>query len=383
MTATISAPTSARTLALGQRFVWVNDSETREQLCVDPTHMLGEYRVVSRETDRIEYEHVGNGNIYAKYITPAMQVLTLTTADETAAQVGAVLPRDEAVTAAGIGGQIGHGAALYDVISVDDLGRYRVQFVEDQPSDRTIPAAYLTNVDWTVTRVGAAAPAPAPATPGVVIPRTLADITRMRSALDTIAKWTAGGELNTAAERFAHDRDLCGQYEALVCPTFGWPARDGRDREHSLNEYKRAVDRFEREHGTTANVVDVLESWAARFETGGELNTAANEFTRGHLESYKQPSYNELCEQFGWDPLETNRDFIVYADVVRYRTVRETQRVAVTVSSQPDEESAIEYARENEELTQYASDYNWTVDDDEYEIQDTEEDWDNAEAEED
>lgn len=209
------------------------------------------------------------------------------------------------------------------------------------------------------------------------------DVARMLPALDTLARWLDGGKLQIAGHELARGETMCGEYESLVCPVFGWTPRRGEE-SSMMSQRQRFHDGLKAFEQQNAGLpaVDLLERWADMYVPGGPMNTAAVSHITDHLEEHKVPAVNELFSEFGWDhaPEEPEvREYTVMVPVTRTRVITETQLVSYTTSAASADE-AIDYVRGNVDMTQHADDYSWSECDES--VQDIEEgdDWEADES---
>lgn len=268
---------------------------------------------------------------------------------------------EELIKRAGVDGIIRYdarygGASDYRVISLDSTyANVRALGGSAEPM-RMYYSDYSGDqlARWHVVIVGAVvnaiiadaernAPAPAPL-PGSIIPRSLTEAQSMAQSLSEITRWLDGGDLHRKAQDIAANHpegELCGSYEALVVPTFGWSPRRSEERwEPSKRGFSERVQAFESEHGTRS-AAERLRMWADMFARGGVMNTAAVDHIDSHLEEHKIPAVNDLLESIGWDPARVTREYEIRVPVSRPVTYRERGYAYVTVSAS-DEDSALE-----------------------------------------
>lgn len=284
-----------------------------------------------------------------------------------------------------------YGDTDYLVATIAD-DRQSCQLVElgaARPTLHAMRFEYATEPRWTVQAVGSMvdrasvalrASEPVTMAPGSMVPTTADEGERMARALLSLASWADGGERHRAAQDIAENHpegELCGSYEALVCPTFGWAPRRSEERwaPHRATFTDRMAS-WERDHGHLS-VVDRLERRARLYDRGGVMNQAAVDHISNHLESHKIDAVNDLLEKIGWDTVAVEREYDITVTVTRTRTVTETAMVTLTRMAS-DEDSArdmvdsydVNDAAENRWL-------DWSEHDEETEIQD----WDIDEVE--
>lgn len=174
------------------------------------------------------------------------------------------------------------------------------------------------------------------------LPRNAADAIALAGKLQDFARWLPGGELEATGHEHARNADLCGQYEAIVCPTFGWTPRNGQQ----SSMYARTgvffgdMDQFERDHAHLSPL-ERLTRWMERYEAGGFANRAITEHAAAYLEDYKVDGMNQLLtEVLGWEPLDNGpSEYEVLVRVERTRTVTEEGYVRITVSAQDEDDA--------------------------------------------
>lgn len=236
-----------------------------------------------------------------------------------------------------------------------------------------------------LTAATPAAPTPVPA-PVHLIPRNALDaITRARAlrasktylpenthpaiddttaALQDLARFLPGGELQDIAHEHALQASLCGEYEAIVCPTFGWLPRNGQGSSMArrCTTFGHDADVHEAQHEGRSPLY-VLTSWLDRYARGGVANTAVCDHAATHLEEHKVDGANELLETvLGWKPIEqSDNEYDVEVELTRTRTVVITERQTVTVSVTASDHDTAE-AMVNDGVVDpwdEASDYSW------------------------
>lgn len=223
-----------------------------------------------------------------------------------------------------------------------------------------------------------------PEPPAPVIPRTAGDALAAAALLDRfapghintaklaeLARWLPGGELMTIGHDHARNADLCGEYEAAVCPTLGWEPRRGMaSRPASLIALWAAeIDRIENDH--RGDIGATLDAVLARYADGGAVNTAVVDHAENHLEQHKRARVNELLSDvLGWSYfIPTARDYAVEVEVTRTFTARQTVTVYVTTD---DPDSASDYI-DTSMLVDAIDDDNWDIEPDDtgrYDIDD-------------
>lgn len=228
--------------------------------------------------------------------------------------------------------------------------------------------------DWWLLDTATGTATATAAAPSPVIPRTAADAATVLSvverfapsatvipALRTLVEWLPGGKMNDRGHQIAVDLNLCGEYEAAVCPTMGWLPRNGEGSSMArrCDYFTTELDNIEQRVETPAAAV--VEA-AARYARGGVVNTAIVDHADAHLESHKRTAVNSLLDELGMNLIPVEREWEVEFRVERTRTVSEYAYVTVTVTAD-DEDGASDYAADMvwDEL-HYAE---WEVDDDE------------------
>lgn len=203
------------------------------------------------------------------------------------------------------------------------------------------------------------------------------DVARMLPALDTLARWLDGGKLQIAGHELAHGENMCGEYESLVCPVFGWTPRRGEE-SSMMSQRQRFHDGLKAFEQQNAGLpaVDLLERWADMYAPGGPMNTAAVSHITDHLEEHKIPAVNELFDEFGWDnapeePVE--HCYMIPVEIERERTITERQTVYVHYTA-TDADSAASMVGRYDAFSQ-ADDSEWqevdeTTDDGDYTVMD-------------
>lgn len=255
---------------------------------------------------------------------------------------------------------------------------------------------------WQVTEIATAATEPATEQPerepqqiGRWLPRTAQEAQDMINALAFLKTRLPGGEFEQKAVDIAEETNLCGIYDRVVSEAFGFSPRDGHysDAAGGTERWERHIARIERDH-MPRGLLPLLYTAAERYHRGGVVNEAIIDAMRDNLESHKWAAVSEALEACDMDGIARNHTYRVTARLTRRvatrGTVEQSQYVTVEVTDQPDEDSALEYARHHIDLTDQASAYNWTTDwdtqsesddVDESHDDDYEEDWDDAEVE--
>lgn len=192
-----------------------------------------------------------------------------------------------------------------------------------------------------------------------VLPRTAQAATALAAKLQDFARWLPGGELEGIAHEHADQANLCGEYERIVCPTFGWTPRRGEENSMARfsSQFFTELDTFEREHAHLAPL-DRLARWMDRYQSGGFANRAVNEHAENHLESHKIDGVNTLLsEVLNWETIDQERAYEVRVRVSRSITIDVEQWVNITVTAS-DEDDAGERV-DSYSLADYVSDYDW------------------------
>lgn len=225
------------------------------------------------------------------------------------------------------------------------------------------PYRAFPEAEWHVVSLGTGEPetgTPEPTPSGYVLPRNAAAAVALAAQLQDFARWLPGGELEDIAHGHAHDANLCGEYEHIVCPTFGWTPRRGE--ENSMARYSSQffaeMDAFERVYDTLPPL-ERLTKWMERYEAGGFANTAVVDHADTHLESHKRESVNGLLEGvLGWEAMPVACEYEVSVRVERTITFDVSQYVTVTVTA--DDEDAAHDAIDAAMLADYVVDYDWS-----------------------
>lgn len=180
--------------------------------------------------------------------------------------------------------------------------------------------------------------------------------------LDRMAEWLPGGTRNEQGHELAAQIDLCGEYEAAVCPTLGWLPRrgSGNSRAALCQHWHDALDQIEAE---AEDVGDALNRAIARYDRDGIVNRAIVEHAEAHLESHKRPGVNALLSELGMSPISTVRSYEVEVRVERSRTVTEYAIVRVEVEAESEDEAG-RLAEDQATDDLYYAD--WIVEDDHY-----------------
>lgn len=237
----------------------------------------------------------------------------------------------------------------------------------------------MHGANWYLIDPAAPADAPAADAPLTVIPRTAADALTRAAVLrayglpagarrmERLAEWLPGGSVNERAHQFANEVDLCGEYEAAVCPTLGWLPRRGagNSRAYLCDAFRESLDALEREH--QHNEAAAIDAAIARVARGGIVNVAIVEHAQSHLERFKRPGVDALLEELGMDTIGGARsDYAVEVTVTRRRTIIESATFTVEVEDAEDEDHAADRARDIATEWEYLSGAYWSTDDDEY-----------------
>lgn len=251
-----------------------------------------------------------------------------------------------------------------------------------QENSLTVEVGQMTGENWFTVDSGELAgivatveAANRAAAESVLIPRTaeaaeararvlrLYGLTGQAAALDRLAEWLPGGSRNQQGHELAVDLDLCGEYEAAVCPTLGWLPRRGagNSRANLCNYWHDALDAIEVEAAGDPSVA--INAAIGRYDQDGTVNRAIVEHAENHLESHKRPGVNALLRDLGMTEIGVEREYEVEMRVERSRTVTEYAIVTVTVTASDDDEARdAAYESYGDELD-YA---NWIVEDDHY-----------------
>lgn len=212
-------------------------------------------------------------------------------------------------------------------------------------------------------------PAPRPR----LIPRTSADALALADTLAAFnrtapeqlrraARYLAGGELNERGHALAQSLNLCGEYESIVCPVFGWEPRRGMSSRPArlMQRFNDDVDAIERQHAD--NGVAALAAFLDRFAAGSTVNRALIEHADNHLEQHKRAAVNELLAEIvpDWEPVPTlqEREYRVAVEVTRTFTATQTVYVNVTCD---DDDSVGDYI-DTDMLADAIDDDAWDVD---------------------
>jgi hypothetical protein len=178
--------------------------------------------------------------------------------------------------------------------------------------------------------------------PAYVLPRSASEAITLASQLQSFARWLPGGELESIGHEHARNANLCGEYERIVCPTFGWTPRRGE--ENSMMRYTSQffaeMDTFEQAHADFPPLAR-LQRWMERYESDGFANRAVIEHADAHLENYKRESVAQLLtDTIGWEAgnLSGPTAYEVTVRVERTRTITEVAYIPVTVEA--DDEGA-------------------------------------------
>lgn len=242
----------------------------------------------------------------------------------------------------------------------------------------THPGCVVTHpIDEDLTVVDAPEPSPAGESLGVfeevhplrLLPRSAADATTLAAVLQDVARFLPGGELESTAHEQAGLANLCGEYEAIVCPTFGWLPRNGEESSMARRslEFFAEMDRWEDEHATLP-LLERLRLWSHRYERGGYANCAVVDHADSHLEQEKRDSLNALLvDTLGWEPIPTTTEYEVTVRIERQRTITEHTYATVTVTAD-DADEAGDLGVDLAEADYYAD---WEVDDDNYDSSET------------
>lgn len=229
--------------------------------------------------------------------------------------------------------------------------------------------------------LAAAALAERAASESVLIPRSAAEARRRSTLLrmygdaanarllDDLAAWLPGGDMMARGHDLAANIQLCGEYEAAVCPTLGWSPRRGE-----LNSRMRLTaiwqgDMDAIEASANGDAAAAIAAALARVERGGTVNTAICDHAHNYLERHKRPAVNELLAELGMDAIGVGiREFEVQVRVERTRVITEHTTVTVTVEAS-DEDEAGELATDDERggYGDYLYGAYWIVDDNECE----------------
>lgn len=288
----------------------------------------------------------------------------------------------DAVARVGLHGQLlsAFGGTLFTVTSIEPILMRR-------ESDGYEAGAWATGQQWIIvttpatvaeTPVETPEPPSVPATPRRSIPRDIDELAAMRAhaenvqemfptasaetsrylrALTELETWLQGGKKQRAGHSLAGVEDpresdalydetgvcsigLCGEYEAIVCTTFGWHPRRGET--SSMMAHVRAwqqnVLAFEQSNDHL-NATALIELWLTNYQPGGVFNMAVVDHIDGHLESHKVGDANELLEQFGWTTAPQERDYELRVRVTREYTVYEEAYVYLTRTATSDDEA--------------------------------------------
>lgn len=202
-------------------------------------------------------------------------------------------------------------------------------------------------------------------TPAPVLPRTAAEVVETARAMQDLARWLPGGELNTIAHEHAEQASLCGEYEAIVCPLLGWVPRNGTESSmmRHVATFHAELAAFEAAHAHMG-VLARTRLWLERYEDGGPVNQAIVDHAERHLESHKREAVNELlANTLGWNTLigGAHRDYLVSIRVER--TVEVTAYQYVTVSVPAANEDDAREVLTDDLVASHTDDNNWTIED--------------------
>lgn len=199
-----------------------------------------------------------------------------------------------------------------------------------------------------------------------VLPRTAADAVALAQQLQGFARWLPGGELEGIGHEHAATANLCGEYERIVCPTFGWTPRrgEGNSMQRYTTQFFADMDAFERDNAQLPPLAR-LTKWMERYQAGGFANRAVIDHAEAHLESYKRESVAELLtDTLGWEAgnLAGPTEYEVTVRVERTRTITEHAYVTVTVEAD-DEDTAADMAIDIADPDDGYTDWSWDDED--------------------
>lgn len=246
----------------------------------------------------------------------------------------------------------GRDATTGTVYTVHNHGSsvaYAIRLEGDFYAHRDIFSGSTDNVQRDA--VGTAAP---------VLPRTAAEVVETASVLQDLARWLPGGELNTIAHEHAEQANLCGEYEAIVCPLLGWVPRNGTESSmmRHVTTFHAELAAFEAAHAHL-DVLARTRLWLERYEDGGPVNQAIVDHAERHLEYHKREAVNELLESaLGWSHLiGVERDYLVTVRVRRTIEVDAWQDITITRTA--DSSDAAADSVDDYYVSDHTDDYEW------------------------
>lgn len=273
------------------------------------------------------------------------------------------------------------------VTAVDDSGRFHFTASTGERGDRLPVGRNVILLDRPAPQ-----PTPEPEPAREIIPRTAqaaiaaADVAELfapdvAATLRQLAIWLPGGEKNIAGDEFAQRVNLCGEYETVVCPVFGWRRREGTidRRAHHFTDMLVAHEAAGRTAGLSN--AEILAGWTEHYERGGNANQAVLDHADNHLEDHKKPGLNAFLEDLGWDGIgdvepETQPTYEVEVSVQERVIGYRTQYVTVTVEADDEDEAqrmAQQLVTDNPDgyISRHSwnSPEDWDALDDDYEIE--------------
>lgn len=194
---------------------------------------------------------------------------------------------------------------------------------------------------------------PVPVPGATVIPRTAESAIGAANALAVFApeheavgllrecaRYLPGGEMNTRGHELAAQIALCGEYESIVCPVFGWLPRRGSESRPTrlIAQWETALLAMESEHSVSP--ISALRAFLAQFDSGSVANRALVEHADNHLEQHKRASVNALLSELvpDWEPVPVVVRHTYEVDVEVTRTFTARQTVTVTVECDADDD---------------------------------------------